>query len=314
MREDVTSMTDAMLINDETGSILKDGVMQLSSRFRAPTGPAITVRVDSATGFQSVVADTHLTSIGITLELGEPKNINRNPVAEKCISELEAEISRIQPSGGKITDLTLAMSVANMNSRIRGSGHTALEMWTRRDMHTREPLNLSDEILMKDKYEERLRNHLSSSKYKARGKTQYKLPSIVVGDIVYIYDDRDKTKAREGYLVTALHKDKCVLQKLTGSQFRKKKYTVSLYDVFKPDVQVEPNQPRSKSISNPIPEDTVPLEPERDTISKARDETLTKVTQNGESIHTELEDDTRRKRRNVCPPHRLDYQVMGGDN
>ena len=314
MREDVTSMTDAMLINDETGSILKDGVMQLSSRFRAPTGPAITVRVDSATGFQSVVADTHLTSIGITLELGEPKNINRNPVAEKSISELEAEISRIQPSGGKITDLTLAMSVANMNSRIRGSGHTALEMWTRRDMHTREPLNLSDEILMKDKYEERLRNHLSSSKYKARGKTQYKLPSIVVGDIVYIYDDRDKTKAREGYLVTALHKDKCVLQKLTGSQFRKKKYTVSLYDVFKPDVQVEPNQPRSKSISNPIPEDTVPLEPERDTISKARDETLTKVTQNGESIHTVLEDDTRRKRRNVCPPHRLDYQVMGGDN
>ena len=261
MREDVTSYTDAVWISSESASSLKDGVILLSCKFRSSAGPVITVRIDSATGFQSLTTDSYLKSLGINLELGHPKNKNRNPTAEKSISELEAELSRVQPTGGVITATTLALAVSNLNNRIRSSGHSSLEMWTQRDMHTRKQIQLNDDSLMKNKYNERLRNHMSSSKYKARGKMNYDVPSVERGDIVYIYSDRDKTRARDGYLVMSVDNDKCTLQKLTGSQFRRKKFIVSLYDVYKPETtdgdlpyestDLQPSHADSQSTSTP---------------------------------------------------------------
>jgi hypothetical protein len=47
------------------------------------------------------------------------KNVNKNPVAEKCIAELGDELLRVSPEGGAVSPVTLAIATANLNTRIR---------------------------------------------------------------------------------------------------------------------------------------------------------------------------------------------------
>ena len=163
---------------------------------------------------------------------------------------------------------------------------------------------------MKDKFNERLKNHMSSSKYKARGKMHHIPPSVMTGDIVYINGDCDKTRARDGYLVTAVENDKCILQKLTGTQFRKKKFTVSLHDVYKPevinkelssesadDLQQSHMGSDESMIDNSQPEADHPPPP---TMEPARRLTKTYVPTR-----------STRSRRNINPPRHLQDFVMG---
>ena len=320
-------MTNAILLSGETGSNLKDGLIRLSTRFRAPTSPPVTVRVDSAKGFQAVINDAYLTSLGIKLELGEPKNKNSNPIAERSISELEGEITKLQPEGGTITEVTLDLAVTNMNSRLRGSGLASAEMWTGREMNTGEQLSMKDNELISKKLSERKGNHLPSAKYKARGKTTEVLADCGVGDIVYIYNDRDKTMAREKYLVTQLNSNrKCTVQKFAGSQFRKKQYLVALSDVYKVDAADQ-----SLSANNEMNDATVQSTDETiaDMIvqpdnaddkdiplsSKSHDEVAGNTEVNNEVtriFRPNLQSRIFRPRRNIRPPQR--YGVDHGEN
>ena len=61
------------------------------------------------------------------------KNVDKNPVAEKAIRELEEELLRHDPLGGSVTSLTLSAATALLNSRLRSRGLTAREMLTQRD-------------------------------------------------------------------------------------------------------------------------------------------------------------------------------------
>jgi hypothetical protein len=58
----------------------------------------------------------------ITVEIGRVKNVNKNPVAEKCIAELGDELLRVSPEGGAVSPVTLAIAKANLNTRIRERG------------------------------------------------------------------------------------------------------------------------------------------------------------------------------------------------
>ena len=60
-------------------------------------GSQCVIRVDGAPGFKSLVNDKVLKSHNMRVEIGRAKNVNRNPVAEHCIQELESEITRIEP-------------------------------------------------------------------------------------------------------------------------------------------------------------------------------------------------------------------------
>ena len=51
-----------------------------------------------------------------------------------------------------------------------------MEMWTKRDIHSGAPVDLDDNKLISMKQQERIRNHLPSAKFKARGKTTVNLP------------------------------------------------------------------------------------------------------------------------------------------
>ena len=154
MREYTSSLTDATFIQGEDGKSLKEGLVKLLCRLRPPSGPPVITRVDPATGFQSLKDDALLSSLGISLELGEPKNVNKNPVSEKAISEFHAEITKIQPEGGPLNDTNLSIAIANINSRVRGSGFSSLEMWTKRDMATGQPVEIDDEQLIANKQKE----------------------------------------------------------------------------------------------------------------------------------------------------------------
>ena len=164
---------------------------------KPPSSPQVTVRVDHATPFQSLQNDALLKSIGISLNIGEAKNINKNPVSERAISEVLEEIAKIQPGGGPVNSINLALAIAQLNSKLRSSNLSSLEMWTKRCMNTGKSLTFDDSTLIEHKQNEKLQHHKSSAKYKARGKSKSIHPSIQTGDIVFLLQDREKGKCRK---------------------------------------------------------------------------------------------------------------------
>ena len=249
LRESISSYTTAMIIPSEKADSLRDGLISLVSSLRSSMSPPATIRTDPASGLRSLVNDSILKSMNLVVQLGDAKNLNKNPVAEKAIEELRAEIVRIQPSGGKISTPILARSLLNLNSRIRKNKLSSFEIWTQREMSTGNQISFSDEAIVKDKISQRLSNHDSSAKYKARGKSTEVKPTVEVGDIVYLWEDRSKSKSRNRYLIVELDTDGFVqVQKFSGMQLRARKYRVKPSDIYTVQSDIpspEPSQPDS---------------------------------------------------------------------
>ena len=240
MKEYVSSYSDACFIQSETAASLQDGIIRLMSRFRSPSGPPVIVRVDPGKGFESIAAKKSLSKSNVTLEVGAPKNVNKNPVAEKSVSEFHAEIARLIPSGGPIDEVTLSLAIGNMNSRIRHGGLSATEVWHQRDMFTGVQLPIKDLDVIRSKADVREKGHLPSAKYKARGSVLESSTRPYLGEIVYIYQDRDKTRSRDRYIVVKTDRYKTHCQKFTGNQIRSKVYIVDNADVIKVKSHVYP--------------------------------------------------------------------------
>ena len=120
-----------MFIDNEQKPTLRSALIILSFRIRATEN--IVIRTDPHSSLKSLVQDRHLSEENITLELGSPKNLNKNAVAVKAIQELRREILSLCPGGGKISDLTLAKALQSLNTRIRHTGRSSRELWLRRD-------------------------------------------------------------------------------------------------------------------------------------------------------------------------------------
>ena len=232
LRESVSAFTDATIIVNERSETLKESLPMLLHRFRSPLGHHATVRTDPASSLRSLATDKCLRSSNISIELGDEKNVNKNPISEKGIEELRSEIVKLQPQGGKISPLVLSQAVSNLNSRIRQNKLSAYEVWTARDMSTGAVLKLNDTELIKNKVKQRMKDHAPSAKYKARGHTQTPPITCKRGDIVYLIVDRDKSRSRDKYLVVDVNKDYATVQKFTGLQFRARKYRVKLTDII----------------------------------------------------------------------------------
>ena len=232
LREYVSSYTDAVFVPKEDASSLSEGLVKLLSRMCPPTGHLIAIRTDPGTGFQALRNDPLIKHLNVVIEIGDEKNRNKNAISDRAISEFHEEVAKQQPTGGPISDITLALVIGVMNSRIRGSGHTSLEMWTKRDMGTGSEVLIDDKELIQFKQEERKMNHMSSAKYHSRGKTSVDIPDIYVGDLVYILQDREKGRCRERYLVAQIEDSHALLQKFTNCQLRSKQYKVHLSDLI----------------------------------------------------------------------------------
>ena len=233
IKEYVSAYCDACFIPGEKATDLEDGITRLMAKFRAPCGPPVIIRTDQGKCFQSINAAKSLSKQHITLELGEVKNVNKNPSGEKAISEFHSEVQRLVPQGGPLDEVSLSLAISNLNSRIRHGGLSASEVWYQRDMQTGEQLPIRDIEVIRAKAASRIKGHHPSAKYKARGSSESNLTSTSPGDIIYLYQDRDKTRSRDKYIVVQSNKQKSRVQKFVGNQLRSKIYEVDNADIIK---------------------------------------------------------------------------------
>ena len=232
IREDITSYTVGTIIADEKAVTLREGILLLMSQVRSQLGPHTQIRTDPATSLRALIKDGMLEKHNLHIELGDEKNVNKNPIAEATIRELHLELKKLQPLGGRITGTTLARAISNMNSLIRHHQLSASEMWTKRSMSTGKPITLDDADLIQKKYTQRFNNHDASAKSKSGGKSPVVFPPVNVGQLVYLYSDGSKLKARDRYLVTAVEEAYVWVQKFTTTQFRKREYRVKRSDLI----------------------------------------------------------------------------------
>ena len=119
LRESVTSFTLACIIDSEDHLELRNGLIRLCVGLIPLDGPSAIIRTDPAPGFQKLVQDSILAQHRIVIELGRVKNVNKNPIAERSVQELEDEILKLDRDRSTITNAQLAVAVANLNSRLR---------------------------------------------------------------------------------------------------------------------------------------------------------------------------------------------------
>lgn len=55
----------------------------------------------------------------------------------------------------------------------------------------------------------------------------------MVGDLVYLYADRDKTRARSRYLVVSIDGEWCFIKKFIGNQLRSSSYKVKISECYR---------------------------------------------------------------------------------
>jgi hypothetical protein len=116
-----------------------------------------------------------------------------------------------------------------MNSRIRHSNLSALEMWTQRDQMTGAQLPLSDKHLIQQQHQERDKNHQYSAKSKCHGRHGLTI-DVKVGDL--IKGEKDKTKSRDKYIIVSIHSPWCKVRKFTTAQFRSRTYDIKLTECY----------------------------------------------------------------------------------
>ena len=233
LREVVSSYTWTTLIVNEQAESLRDALVRLCIPVRPIDGPATVIRVDTAPGFKALRNDKVLENHSLSLDFGRTKNPNKNPVAERTVQELEAELLKHDPRGGPVSDLTLATCTARLNSRIRTRGLSSREMLFQRDQFNNNQLPIADWDLIKQQHQSKLANHHHSEASKAPLSDYPEVPSISVGDLVYLHNDRSKLKARERYLVVRTDEDWVYIRKFAGNQLRQASYKVKRSECYK---------------------------------------------------------------------------------
>ena len=254
VRETVTSYTSTCFINDEKRDTLRDALIRLLVALKPLNGPNVVVRVDPAPGFRSLQDDPFFKQFNISIEVGRVKNPNKNPVAEKAIAELEDEILREERGESPISELSLSVATARLNSRLRQRGLSSRELWTQRNQFTHEQLPISDMNVICTQHDTRVKNHGFSETSKCK-KPSRPSQAISIGDLVYLYSDRSKTQSRSRYLVVSLDGDWCFIKKFVGNQLRASSYKVKLTECYKvPITNIEHNPSVSESDTDDSPD------------------------------------------------------------
>ena len=127
-----------------------------------------------------------------------------------------------------MTAVTLSLAIARLNSRIRFSGLSSRELFWQQSQFTNEQLPICDWKVITAKHQQCLDNHIHSEKSKLGKSINCPKPCVNVGDLVYLYSDRNKSQALSRYLVVSLDGD----WKFTGGQLRASSYKVKLAEVY----------------------------------------------------------------------------------
>ena len=84
-------------MTDERRDTMRDSLINLCIGLRPLDGPPAVILTDPAPGFAALANDAVLAKYRLTIELGRVKNVNKDPVAEKAVRELECELLHQQP-------------------------------------------------------------------------------------------------------------------------------------------------------------------------------------------------------------------------
>ena len=254
LRENITSYTGAMLVENEQAQTLRDGLICLALQLCPMVGSLSVIRVDPAPGFQALDDDPILHKYSLRIEIGRPKSSNKVPVADRAIQELEGELLKLQPTGGPVTPVQLSIALHNLNARLRGRGFSSREMWSQHDQFTNTQLPFEDNRLVADQQMNRFKNHPLSAESKAPGRSKAVQPDLQIGDLVYLYMDGNKYHARDRYIVSSIEGEWCNIRKFVGRQLRSSSYRVKQSDCFKIPVtqspESAPNNPESDTDSD----------------------------------------------------------------
>ncbi|KAK3717086.1 hypothetical protein QZH41_000446 [Actinostola sp. cb2023] len=112
-------------------------------------------------------------------------------------------------------------------------GLSAREVWMQRDQFSNHQVPLSDQELVHKQHDLRNANHPYSEKSKAPLKKAIDAPQVKIGDLVYLYSDRNTSCSRDRYLVTSTEGVWCNIRKFTGPQHRKTPYRVKASECYK---------------------------------------------------------------------------------
>ena len=196
LRKTVTSYTAACIVSYEKQTTLREASACLATELHPLDGPPppAGIRVDPAPGFMALRNDETLKSLRLSFEIGRVKNPNKNPVVEKAVRELEEELLKQEPTSGPVSQLGLFIAVARLNSCIRYSALSARELWTQRSQFTHEQLPISDRENLLRQHTLRTLNHTSSEKSKHKSGKRANSYNVDVGDLVYLYSDRDQSR------------------------------------------------------------------------------------------------------------------------
>jgi hypothetical protein len=220
-------------VENEQKVTLRDGLISLCVGHLPLAGPEIVIRTDAAPGFASLLNDKVLSQHSVRLEVGREKNINKNPVAERAIQELERELLRHEPRGGPVNHAMLAVATATLNSRVRDGGLSARELWTQRDQYTGEQIPVSDRNIIMRKHKNRHDNHSFSEQSKCPKGKSLPICNIAIGDLVFLNSEGSKLQARDRYLVVDVQRKWIRIRKFVGDQLRSKTYSVLPSDCYK---------------------------------------------------------------------------------
>ena len=121
----LSSYTTSTFVPDEKANSLRSAILNTTGFLRKRN---CIVRVDNAPGFLPLKDDYQLKSCGISLDYGNPKNCNKNPVIDKGIQEFESEILRYEESNKTLTPDTLRIITDQLNQRIRNRGLSSKEI------------------------------------------------------------------------------------------------------------------------------------------------------------------------------------------
>ena len=232
LRECTTSYTTSCLAPDEKSDTLCDALTRLVLGLHPLDGLQAVIRVDPAPRFVSLKNSNALQHLGISVEVGRVKNTNKNPVAERAVLELE-ELLRQEPGGGLVTELSLAIATAQLNSRLRSQGLSSRELCTQRNQFSNEQIPIYDLQHILAKQKARQANYPLSEAAKGGYRPEAPVPSLQVGDLVYVKSDRDKSYARDRYIIVSrIDGEWCFIKKFSGSQLRATSYKMKLAECY----------------------------------------------------------------------------------
>ena len=146
---------------------------------------------------------------------------------------MEEELSREPQLLLHVTEVALARVTARLNSRIRTDGLSAREIFFQRDQFTNNQIEFSDRSVINAKHNRAVKNNVYSADSKAHGKPPRPAQNINIGDLVYLYSERDKHLGRSRYLVISVEGEWCSVRKFANTTISSSAYRVKLNEVYK---------------------------------------------------------------------------------